>query len=145
MSRTFGNNDFRIDVKVGDVIDLRGSTIVGNPGREKLLIIVRAKYSQYKIDIFAPISCSEMIIARVTKILRVSHLSAKSKWGCYVYTHVDVELENAFGCEPSLKAENSLMESHAKREKKVKGEWHTGTWKRPEFTTGDVNNGKKKE
>lgn len=136
----FGKNPFSVEVKVGDVIDLRGAQLIGEKERV-LLIIIRADSPTYKIDLYAPKECENLIFGRVTAIKSVRQLSVRTGNKYFVFTHAHVELENAFGCEPTLKAENSEVA----KTMKVKTGYGKGEWKRPEFTTGDVNNGEKEK
>ena len=135
----YGRNPWRVDVAVGDVIDLRGSTVFGKPGRERLKAMVRADYNKHTIEINAPKECIDLTFGRVTKINRVSHTTAVYNGRSFHYTNCEVELEDAWGATPTLVAVNSELRAASQNKPGSK----TTEWKRPGFTTGDVKDAEK--
>ena len=137
----YGKNPWRVDVCVGDVIDLRDSTVFGNPGRERLRAVVRAEYNKHTIEINAPKESIDLTFGRVTKINRVSHTTKTYNGRSFHYTNCEVELEDAWGSTPTLIAVNSELRAASQDKKGSK----PTEWKRPKFTTGDVKDAEKEK
>lgn len=135
----YGKNPWRVDVKVGDVIDMRGCDLIGLEGKEQTRLVVRAEHNKHTVELLAPKECIDLHYGRVTKILKVSHRTRRTVKGFFHYTDAVVELEDAWGETPTLICENSTMRAIAKDDRGAK----QTEWKRPGFTTGDVKNAEK--
>lgn len=122
----------RVAVEVGDVVDLRGAEIrKSKDGRKGLLCVIRDEDKNVAITLLAPADDADLLVGRVSKIIRVAYLNRWYKTGRKLFTNVYCEFENAFGEKPKYKAENHPIAKASA----VKDTWERD-WVRPEFTGG---------
>lgn len=133
-----------ITVEVGDVIDLREALVTSThqkPEKRKdnLFIVLRSENKNNTMAVFAPESAKNLVYGRVTQITKVNHYCKRFNTGFRNCTDVYVELENAWGEEPTLIAENlPLIKTEAEIEQ-IKN------MAMPEFRYGSIDHAEKEE
>ena len=130
-------------VKVGDIIDMRMSDIIEYKGKRSVRALIRSRSKKDTICVLADERYAGLLTARVVKINEVTRYSRPLPTGggkMWTFTNVYVDIEDAFGEEANLVAENGKTAA-ATADNKQKGK----TWTRPEFTTGGVNNAEEEE
>ncbi len=129
----------RIEVMVGDVVDLMDSEIVTTRGGEEFLrMTIRSETKTNSLDIFADKEiCGKYIRGRITKIVKVAHYRRRSGNKYWNFTDAWVEMENAYGEEPTLVSECTYLHPFGEQVK-TGGEADT-----PVFGFGSMSNGNK--
>ena len=132
----------QVMIRVGDVIDMADSELCEASKSKKVSVrsMIRAKNHVNRIQVFSQKESQFFLRGKITEILwvRAYPRCVKGKW----YNEVDIEVvvEDAYGEEPTLKAENTMISSSVFKKDDDK------TDKRmPEFTYGSVNNAEEKE
>ena len=128
-------------VAVGDVIDLRDAEQIRRKNGDSYLRIMLRSESRKNsaVAIAEDPDALKLIIGRVTKILWVKHHVRMGSHGWRNETDFGVELENAFGETPTLKAEPARISMELYQEKQEIDDTL------PEFTYGSVKDAKEKE
>lgn len=101
----------RVEVMVGDIVDLMDSEIVQTRGGEEFLrMTIRTPTKNNSLDLFADKGiCGRYIRGRITKIVKVAHYRKKSGGRFWNFTDAWVEMENAYGEEPTIVSECTYL------------------------------------